>query len=552
MKSLKSFAFVLSLLFIITGAHAATKLTYDWQAPYSGANTLTIYNDSDETVNINELVFSTSAMINGSPYGSLPVWGSAFKEDPDHKGTYILTFPVDKAFQLAAKTSANLNITYAAAYGPLSVGMTVENVTVDGQKLAFHGVCSECTDPAPGYRITGYYNNWDQYARQYDATQIPVANMNTINYAFLNVKADGHIALIDTNADYKQLVTIANLEKKYPYLQTFLSFGGWTLSDNFSGVMADPAKRHIFEDEAIAAMQEAGFNGIDIDWEYPVIGAQGKDVANPHPEDAINLGLFATELRAKLNAYEKIDGKKYYISLAVGAGVDKIKLLSNEQWQVVANAIDYLNLMAYDFHGAFDYRKGSPYSIADFHSAMDLDAQDPTVQDPTLKEYNVRDAVKHYLAAGFKPKQIVVGMPIYGRMVNVSTLGDDHYGLYQALLANIPAGQYDDWSSGATGMFDYSCIVTAISGGQCKGNTPAGLHLAPVESHQKYADHSGSQWAYTDANQIITFDDAAGISRKSAWVKQEGLGGAMFWSLSGDLPSTDERSLIRSAHNALK
>ena len=543
---------VLSLLLMVTVVNAATTLSYDWQAPYLGANVLTIYNDSDETISIKDVSFSTSAIITTSPYGSLAIWGSTFNEDPDHKGTYRLTLPADKAFQLASKTSASLTLQYSGAYGPLSVGMTVRNVIVDGQTLGFHEVCTACVDPAPDYRITGYYTNWDQYARNYNAAQIPVAYMNTINYAFLNVKADGHIELIDTNSDYRQLVTIANLAKKYSYLQTFLSFGGWTLSDHFSSVMADPLKRHVFEDEAIAAMREAGFNGIDVDWEYPVVGAQSKDAAHPHPEDAVNLGLFTTELREKLNAYEQTDGKKYYISLAVGAGIDKINLISHAQWQVVAHTIDYLNVMTYDFHGAFDYAENSPYSIANFHSAMDLHANDPTLNHPTFKEYTVRNAVKNYLAAGFKPKQIVVGMPIYGRMVNVATLGGDRYGLHQSLLTTIPVGQYDDWQSGNTGMFDYSCIMAAIEGEQCKGQTPTGLYLAPLESYQKYALNSWSQWAYSHANQIITFDDASAIAQKSAWVKQDGLGGAMFWSLSGDLPITDERSLLRAAYQELK
>ncbi len=356
--------------------------------------------------------------------------------------------------------------------------------------------------------------------------------------------------MLDTNSDYKQLVTIGNLVKKYPYLQAFLSFGGWTKSTHFSTVMNNATYRHTFEDQAIAAMQEVGFNGIDIDWEYPVIGPQG--LGPSAPEDADNYGIFVTELRAKLDAAEQVDGKKYYISLAVSAGIDKISKLSPAQWGVIAKAINYLNIMSYDFHGAFDYSTTKPQnSIADFQSAMNVDGSDPTIKDPTLMQYAVTNAIRTFLTQGFNANQIIMGMPAYGRMVNVTHLAGDYYGLYQPLTSVVPAGQYDDAQSGPTGVFDYACIVTALRGGKCKGYTPTGLILAPTTSHVKYASQSNSQWAYTASNQVITYDDVAGITAKTQWIKDQKLGGAMFWSLSGDLPITDPQSLIAAVSASL-
>ena len=46
-------------------------------------------------------------------------------------------------------------------------------------------------------------------------------------------------------------------------------------------------------------MKQCGFNGIDIDWEYPVInGAPGEKPAYSTPEDAQNFAALLTELRA--------------------------------------------------------------------------------------------------------------------------------------------------------------------------------------------------------------------------------------------------------------
>ena len=65
---------------------------------------------------------------------------------------------------------------------------------------------------------------------------------------------------------------ISILLKRFPYLKAFLSFGGWTLSKDFGPVSATKATRSVFIKNAIKLMREVGFNGIDLDWEFPVAG----------------------------------------------------------------------------------------------------------------------------------------------------------------------------------------------------------------------------------------------------------------------------------------
>ena len=86
--------------------------------------------------------------------------------------------------------------------------------------------------------------------------------------------------------------------------------------------------------------------------------------------------------------------------------------------------------MAYDFHGAFD-------SNSDFMAAMQLDPNyDPTVKDPILKTYNIIDSVAEYKNLGFQSPQIVVGIPAYGRLMKISSLGStlDYINLLLVLL----------------------------------------------------------------------------------------------------------------------
>ena len=46
--------------------------------------------------------------------------------------------------------------------------------------------------------------------------------------------------------------------------------GGWNAgSKKFSEMAADPAKRQIFLDSIVPFVKEYGFEGVDLDWEYP-------------------------------------------------------------------------------------------------------------------------------------------------------------------------------------------------------------------------------------------------------------------------------------------
>jgi len=47
-------------------------------------------------------------------------------------------------------------------------------------------------------------------------------------------------------------------------------------------------------------------------------------------------------------------------------------------------------------------------------------------------------------------------------------------------------------------------------------------------------------------------DDAFSAGYKGKYVKGQGLGGVMFWALSGALPTTNPESIIQAVYGALK
>jgi len=386
-------------------------------------------------------------------------------------------------------------------------------------------------------KVVGYFIEWGIYARDYHPLDIPADKLTHVNYAFANIGSDLRIAQGDPYAatdkyypgdtwdqpyrgTYNQLNNV--LKPMYPHLKTLISVGGWTWSGSFSDVALTPQSRFIFAESCVDFIRTYNFDGVDIDWEYPV--CCGLSTNQYRPADKQNYTLLMAELRAQLDAAAAADGREYLLTIAAAAGYDK---LANYELLGISQHLDWINVMTYDFRGAWDMTTTAN------HSPLFANPSDPLVGTGVGDKYNADWAMNEWALAGVPKKKLVMGVPFYGRAWGGVPATDG--GLFQA-GAHVPAGTWDDWSSGATGFNEWWEIEQFETSGV----------------YSKFWDRSSrTPWLYSpsvEGGHFIGYNDEQSMQLKVDHVKQHGYGGMMYWELSSDRNQT----LIDVVHGVLQ
>jgi chitinase len=372
-------------------------------------------------------------------------------------------------------------------------------------------------DSAPEYRIVGYYSSWSIYARQYFVPDIPADKLTHINYAFANISDAGECILGDSWADTEysypgdtdtqplrgNFHQLNLLKQAHPHLRTFISVGGWSWSGKFSDVALTAESREIFARSCVDFMLEYGFDGIDLDWEYP---AGGGDIANvERPEDEENFILLLDAVRTELDAR----GDGYLLTIAAGAGRAKYATLD---WVRIHALLDWINVMAYDLSGGWS-------AVTGFNAPL----YNSTARPP--EGTSVDTAMQDYVALGVPAEKLILGVPFYG--YGWAAVSATNNGLHQPWRGRPPG----TWEAGA---FDYSDLLENYIDG----------------AYTRYWDEAAQvPYLYNaDEGVMITYDDPESLAIKAQYVRDQGFGGVMFWELS---PDDDAATLLTTLYETL-
>ncbi|KAL2173711.1 glycoside hydrolase family 18 protein [Thermothelomyces heterothallicus CBS 202.75] len=366
------------------------------------------------------------------------------------------------------------------------------------------------TRQSSGYKNIVYFTNWGIYGRNYQPDQLPASQLTHVLYSFANVRSNGEVFLSDTYADlekhypndswndvgtnvYGCVKQLFLLKKANRQLKTLLSIGGWTYSATFPAAASTAESRALFASSAVRLLADLGFDGLDIDWEYPA-----------NEQEAANFVLLLKAVRSALDDYaaQHAPGYHFLLTIASPAGPSNYGHLPLRE---IAGVIDFFNFMGYDYAGSWSTAAGHQANLY------------PTA-DAGRTPFSTDKALSDYVAAGVDPAKIVLGMPIYGRSFEATDgLGKPFTGVGQG-----------SWESG---VWDYKVLPRA-------GATV------------QYDEEAGATYSYDPATrELISFDTVDMVKKKVDYVRQKGFAGSMFWEASAD--RTGDQSLIGASFAAL-
>jgi chitinase len=486
----------------------------------AASNTLTVTTSApavDQPPQVSSIVVSPIASDGQTISGTVTLSVSP----SDDKGISKVEFYSNNGgYLIGTRTSAPYNVNWATdpwvPDGSQTLKVIVYDTANQTAQVSKTVIVKNTVTPEPAptaYKRVGYYTGWSTYSN-FQAADIDASKLTHLNYAFANISSDGKIALGDSWADVEKpfpgdtadqpykgnFYQLTKLKQQYPHLKTLISVGGWTWSEKFSDVALTEQSRAIFADSCLQFILKYGFDGVDLDWEYPVGGGEADNINRP--EDKQNFTLLLKKIRETFDAQSAKDGKTYLLTIAAGAGSS---YAANTELNLIHQYVDYIQLMTYDIHGSWEGMTG-------------MNA--PLYRDPESRftwEWSVQDIINLYLNKGVPANELVMGIPFYGRAYNQVT--NSNNGLYQSFTGG----------------------GSAISYGNLEAN-----YVNKNGYIRFWEPDSKVPWLF-NGTQFISYDDTESIGYKTSFIKANNLGGAMMWELSQD----PTRVLVSKIYNDL-
>ncbi|MCP2326818.1 chitinase [Hamadaea flava] len=456
-------------------------------------------------------------------------------------------------------------------------------------------------------RIIGYFTGWrtgKDGTPAYLVNQIPWTKITHINYAFAHVDGTNKISVgtptaannaatnmtwpgvagaeMDSSYSYTGHFNLLNKYKKAnPNVKTLISVGGWAetggyFDDNGNRVdsggfyrMTTNADGSIntagittFADSVVTFLRAYGFNGVDIDYEYPT---SNNDAGNPldfSQANARRAGLnksyqtLMKTLREKLDNAAAADGKYYMLTVAAPASG---WLLRGEEAYQTTQYLDYINIMSYDLHGAWNKFVGPNAALYDNGDDGELAAAGVYGAYQNIGYLNT-DWAYHYFRGAVQSGRINIGVPYYTRGFRNVTGGTNGLWGTAAKTANCPAGTQSPCGDGAVGIDNLWHDLDTSGNEEPAGSNPmwhaknlehgitgdylTAYGLTPATDPddtitgtyaRNYSTALVAPWLWNNTKKVfLSTEDEQSIGTKADYIVNKGIGGMMIWELAGD------------------
>ncbi|KAH4924798.1 hypothetical protein HBI70_096700 [Parastagonospora nodorum] len=371
-----------------------------------------------------------------------------------------------------------------------------------GDKKVTHKTCTKDHGNAV---VVGYYEGWakSRPCNIFWPEQIPIGVYTHINFAFAIIDPKTFKIAPSSQGDINLYKRLNLLKQKDPNLKVYIAVGGWAFNDpgptatTFSDLAASVPRQKIFMESLLSFMSTYGFDGIDLDWEYPVAeDRSGRSV------DFDNFPKFMKRLKETLSSAKK------GLTITLPASY---WYLQHFDLSSLVKSVDWFNIMSYDLHGTWD--KGNKWTGASLNSHTNLTEIDLAMD---LLWRNDVD-----------PTKVVLGLAFYGRAFSMTSE-----------TCNTPGCAYESGAEKGKCSREVGILLNSEIDDMVKEKG-----IKPVLYKKEAAKVA------TWGNQWVAYDDEETLTMKSEYAQTLCLGGLMVWAISHDTKDAKYHKALAKAAN---
>ncbi|CAF0929420.1 unnamed protein product [Brachionus calyciflorus] len=336
-------------------------------------------------------------------------------------------------------------------------------------------------------RVVCYTTNWSQYREglgKFVPEDIDPHLCTHLIYSF--VKLNGtKLAPMEWNDDSTDLMKgmyerTMDLKLRNNQLKILLAIGGANFDNSkLVEIVKSHEKLREFSVNCVDYLKKRNFDGLDLDWEYP----------NGYKKEFTKLVI---ELKNEF--------KNFNLLLTAAVAASKENIDASYDIPQLALYLDFLNLMTYDYHGAWEKTTGH---VAPLYSRKN--------ENNEQKMYNVDFTIQYYINQGFPEHKINLGFACYGKSYTLKSTKFIRFG-------------------------------SPVQGAGIIGNyTKENGTLAFYEICERMNDNWESGWDDEHKvaflyrrDQFVGYENEESLKEKVEYVKKKHLGGIMFWSMDMD------------------
>ncbi|KAK6542096.1 hypothetical protein TWF694_007865 [Orbilia ellipsospora] len=368
--------------------------------------------------------------------------------------------------------------------------------------------CGTGSGTASNGRKIGYYQVANVRSRACNRAapwSLNTKGFTQLNLAFASIDPNSYSVILGDASDESMYYAFTDLKSRG--LQTWVSIGGFDFSDpgpthtTWSDLVASASNRAAFISSLVNFMKKYGFQGADLDWEYPTAPERGGRAS-----DAANYVTLVKEMRAAF-------GTSYGLSVVLAPDYWYLRGMDPKSMEPY---VDHFGFMSYDLHGAWD-------------------GKNPTLGPKIRAQTDVREIyndTKPLWFAGLNPAKINFGLAYYGRGYTVANTGCNTLGCTFSGPSKAASCTNFEGVMSNKGLYNYQSpnlilievltikleIQSIISS---KGVQP-NLLSGPMIKELKWDD----QW--------MGYDDADTFAMKLGVANDLCMGGSMVWSVDFD------------------